>query len=760
MPNFKRDRPTIGILPGWSGLAGVLPDRYLASALKGIQSAARVKQCHLLLAWGLGRVAQSAGHTYPAWPEVASDSDFVPVGPWNTDGLIVFAPLRHAARSRYLQELSEQGFPVLYIATGEEGPTISVDNRGGIHQAVAHLVSHEHRHIAFVAGDPADKGDSAARLEAFHAALAEHQLETDPALIVHGWHTVVGGYEAVETMIKAGARFTALLSSDDNSAVGAMQALRDHGLQVPGDVAVIGFDDQPDAIAQIPPLTSIHVPLVLMGEQALALMFDHLTGGHALQSVQIPTRLVPRQSCGCIPTFVSSAAGPGNVSELSAGQSDAQVHDLATIQQSIVAEMLAMLPAASLFPLGERTRRLCTRLVQAFCTSLNENNAVSFQTVLMGILQELEFAAENIDSWQSIISVLRRDMTQLPAAWALAPTQHLAEDMLHQARAAISESVQRRDHRHQYQSEIMAQAISELTARLSASLNEQHAVQVLESQSPSVGIRHVRVALFDSYPGDSVAVSVLLNSVSDESSQRFPTRQFPPAGLYPENELLNLALVPLVFQDETYGYIAFDAANLGPCEILARQLGATFKAARLHTQVLELSLTDALTGASNRRYFDLFLKNEVDRSRRFGRTLAIMILDIDHFKAYNDTFGHPLGDKALQLIVRCLQQERRVSDVVARIGGEEFAVILPETGASGATYVAEKIRRTLQHAGLSLPRPLTLSIGISMLHGTDIDAELLIHQADLALYEAKAKGRDQVCIYHDTNALQGQPPLN
>src|SRR5512133_1189430 len=289
MPNFKRDRPTIGILPAWSGLAGIVPDRYLSSILKGIQSAAFVKQCHLLLAWGLGRVSQGDGDTYPAWPQVVSDSDFVPVGPWNTDGLIVFAPLRHEARSRYLQELSDGGFPVLYIATGENGPTISADNEGGIHQAVAHLVNHGHRQIAFVAGDPADEGDSLTRLKAYHTALAGHHLESHPELIIHGWHTFSGGYEAAEKMINSGVKFTALISSDDNSAVGAMQAIRDKGLDIPGDVAVIGFDDQPDAIAQIPPLASIHVPLTLIGEQALALMYDHLVGGYNLQSVQIPT---------------------------------------------------------------------------------------------------------------------------------------------------------------------------------------------------------------------------------------------------------------------------------------------------------------------------------------------------------------------------------------------------------------------------------------------------------------------------------------
>ncbi len=757
MPNFKRGRPTIGILPGWSGLAGIIPDRYLASILKGIQSAARVKQCHLLLAWGLGRVYQSGGDTYPAWPQLAPDSDFVPVGPWNTDGLIVYAPLRNETRSRYLQELSDKGFPVLYLATGEKGPTISADNRTGIHQAVAHLVNHGHRHIAFVAGDPADTGDSEMRLQAYHAALAEHNLETHAELIVHGWHTYSGGYDAAAKMVNSGVKFSALIASDDNSAVGAMQAFRDRGLHIPDDVAVIGFDDQPDAVAQIPPLASIHVPLTMIGEQALMLMFDHLVGGHDLQSVQIPTRIVPRQSCGCLPTFVSFAAGRKNMSELAASHAEARASDLQTVQQKLVSEMLATLPPASLFPLGERTQRLCMKLVQAFTTSLNEHNPVPFQFTLMGILQELEFEAEHIDSWQSIISVLRRDMMNLPAPWTQAQTQHLAEDLLHQARAAISESAQRQDYRHQYHWEIAAQAISQLTARLSASLDERQAVQLLIAQLPSVGIRHVRVALFERDQADTVAWSILLNWHAEEASQRFPTREFPPVGLYPEDELLSLVLVPLVFQDEAFGYVAFDAGNLGPCEILARQLAATFKAARLHTQVLELSLTDALTGASNRRYFDLFLNNEVDRSRRFGRTLGIMMLDIDHFKAYNDTFGHQEGDKALQLMAGCLEKERRTADVVARVGGEEFALILPETGALGAIYVAKKICVALREAGAALKRPLTLSIGISTLQGTDIDAEVLIQQADLALYEAKRKGRDQICIFNKDATLHGQP---
>ena len=751
MPNIKRDRPTIGILPGWSGLAGISPDRYMTSVLKGIQSAALVKQCHLLLAWGLGRVDYPNG-AFPAWPVVAVDSDFVPVGPWNTDGLIVFAPLNHADRSQYLRELSNQGFPILYIATGETDPMISVDNARGIGQAIDHLVGHGHRKIAYIAGDPDDKGDSQARLDAYQSAMKKHGLASQRGAIAYGGHTFSGGYEAAKQIIQSGEGFTAFVASDDNSAIGAMKAIRDAGLQIPGDIAIIGFDDQPDAVAQVPPLASVHVPLTLMGEQALVLMFDHIVEGYDLASIRIPTRLVPRQSCGCLPQAVISAGRTGQAAPVLLSQVDLGTNDFETIKQKLVDDMIATLPSASLFPFGPRARRLCTRLVEDFYTSLKEHNSACFQTGLMAVLQELETQDDNIDLWQSMISMLRLDMTQLPEVWGEPRIQRLAEDLLHQARTAISESAQRQDYRHQYQWEIASQAVSQLTARLSAILGMQQAVDTLHAELATIGIRHVRVILFEAEQGDQVAWSRLLSPNAELMDPRFGTREFPPSGLYPADEVLNLALVPLVFQEETLGYIAFDAGNLGPCAIIARQLAATFKAARLHAQVSELSLIDALTGVHNRRYFDLFLTNEVDRSRRFSHDLGVMMIDIDYFKEYNDTFGHPAGDKALQSVTRCLQQERRSADVVARIGGEEFALILPETDIPGAWYVAEKIQAAIGNLS-ELKRPLTISIGISVLRAMRIETELIIQQADSALYEAKRRGRNRIYIFTDEGRI-------
>ncbi len=741
---FKRDRPAIGILTGRAILEGAPGDNYRVSVIRGIQAAARLHGCHLLMSWGI-RPITDINHIYPAWPAVSNLTDFVPVGPWNSDGLIVFTPLDFTQDSHYLQDLNSHGYPILFVATGEAGPTISVDNAMGIHQAMKHLVEHGHRRIAFIAGMPIDPGDSAARLQAYHGAVAEFGLEADARLVEWGWHYYPEGYKAMQRLLASGVKFTAVMASNDNSAAGAMQAIREAGLRIPADIAIIGFDNQPISMAPVPALTTVYVPLARIGEKALTSMLDCLNRQAPLESVQLPTSLLPRRSCGCLPEVVSSALDESLQTKTIFTSSGSERMDFAGAEQWLVEEMVNRMPVELGVSGGSDIRKTYKTLVEAFYLSLHEIAPAHFQTAFMDCIHEMETADVGIGSWQDWITFLRHGMERLPVDWKKEEVRLLADNLLHQARVVIYESAQREVYRHEYRRSIHDHNLYDLTASLSAALNEKQAVEFMNSRRANIGLRHLKVLLFEAGAEDPVAWSLVLDPETDAPPRRFPSREFPPPWLYPPEELLDVALLPLVFQNEVFGYIAGDANDLESCAVIAIQLAATIKVARLHARVIELSLTDSLTGLHNRRYLSMFLKNEIIRSQRFSHSLTVIMADIDYFKKYNDLFGHPSGDAALQEISRCLINESRNADVVARVGGDEFAFILPETDVKGALELAKKIARAV--AGLTgLENRLTMSFGICELKGETVTAEALLELADRALYKAKRKGRNRIVV--------------
>ena len=199
-------------------------------------------------------------------------------------------------------------------------------------------------------------------------------------------------------------------------------------------------------------------------------------------------------------------------------------------------------------------------------------------------------------------------------------------------------------------------------------------------------------------------------------------------------------------------------------DITARKR-AELEQADLNRRLRELVHIDALTGLINRRAFDTLMADEFSRSRRDGRSLALVILDVDHFKAFNDTFGHPEGDECLRSAARTLERAlRRSGDHAARIGGEEFAVILPDTPMAGALGVAEGIRAGVQDIGIGHDHGsrgvVTISAGVAVADAGGPDsAEALIARADAALYAAKAAGRDRVAAWEpDMKTAGGRPP--
>lgn len=178
---------------------------------------------------------------------------------------------------------------------------------------------------------------------------------------------------------------------------------------------------------------------------------------------------------------------------------------------------------------------------------------------------------------------------------------------------------------------------------------------------------------------------------------------------------------------------------------------ASLAAIAIENSILyEQAIKDPLTGLFIRRYFEENLQAEMDRSRRYGRDLSVVLFDLDFFKRINDTHGHAIGDRVLRTVGRLLQENCRSSDIPCRFGGEEFIVLLPETDCDRAVVFAERFRRALEIETIETQNTsvqITVSGGISCACGEKIEAYELFRQADEALYRVKANGRNAVFVY-------------
>lgn len=253
-------------------------------------------------------------------------------------------------------------------------------------------------------------------------------------------------------------------------------------------------------------------------------------------------------------------------------------------------------------------------------------------------------------------------------------------------------------------------------------------------------------------------------AVADKKAVYIPDTSLDPAYLHykgVKEEGGSFLCLPIVAKDRVLGAVNFsrnDIHAFGEGEIkvlttIVAQVAIAMENARLYATTKELSLTDELTKVYNRRHFHKMLEMEFKRARRFGRPLSLLMIDVDHFKHFNDTFGHLEGDHVLVDIAKTLSDNLREVDTIARYGGEEFAVILPNTPEPDARQVASKLKEWVEKLPMSpdLPKKtrVTVSVGVSTLHPEADSIEGLINHADIALYRAKSRGRNRVVVFQD-----------
>jgi len=264
------------------------------------------------------------------------------------------------------------------------------------------------------------------------------------------------------------------------------------------------------------------------------------------------------------------------------------------------------------------------------------------------------------------------------------------------------------------------------------------------------GLGHDRIEEISFRPGEGVAGWVmehkrpaLIGEVTEDPRfVVFPNTPTP---------IRSMACVPLMARDEPVGSLtatsvltdAFGENDVDLLSFVARTIALDVENARLR----KTSVTDPLTGAYNREFLQQRLPAELAHARQKGRPLSVAMIDVDHFKAVNDRFGHDIGDRVLEEVASRLRGAIRRHDLLVRYGGEEFLVVLPDADLHRAREVGERMRQTLQNSAVRAEGDreieVRISVGVTQ-HTDDDDSSTLIRRADTALYAAKGRGRNRV----------------
>jgi DNA-binding LacI/PurR family transcriptional regulator/serine phosphatase RsbU (regulator of sigma subunit) len=376
--------------------------------------------------------------------------------------------------------------PLVSVAASAPGvPTLAVDEESGMRQALDHLVArHGFRRIAFVRG-PTVNPEAERRFGVYRAVLEERGIGFDPGLVCVGTFERAAGEAAVATLIDdRKLDFDALVAANDYMALGAIPALEARGLQVPSDVAVVGFDDVEDARFSTPPLTTVRQPLYQQGEAALDLVLAKLSGREIALETAAPTELVVRQSCGCL----SGLARPGRAGPVTM---------TATVIETLLAEhgeelrkhvARAVHGAETALPAGWDRQ-----LLDAFGAELRGAGAGLFTATLDRMLVNVATSGDDVAAWQKMISALRKLL--LPAL----PNEPLrwvqAEDLWHEARILIGDLAERAQAQHRLYSERLARVLTESGARLLATQEIPALAAAVVGQLPRLGIPGAFMAL-------------------------------------------------------------------------------------------------------------------------------------------------------------------------------------------------------------------------------------------------------------------------
>jgi CheY-like chemotaxis protein/signal transduction histidine kinase/DNA-binding LacI/PurR family transcriptional regulator len=573
-----RSRPTLGFVIMWG-----IDNEYSNPVWSGIMDAAGEFDVNLL---------SFAGRKWSMLDdEIFNPAALEQINAANLDGLVVIL-----SELKTLKRLKAYGtIPIVTIGIpNDEFPGLIADNYGSMKAEITHLIEqHGRKKIAFIKtwdGHP----DGDARLKAYVDALAEHNLSYDPRLVFgYDFLEVEAAEQITHTFIEQQMEFDAIAAASDKMAIGAMNALEKHGLRVPYDVSVVGFDDIPEASFTTSPLTTVRQPLQAMGRRAVEILLAQLRGEQVAAREVLPPILVRRQSCGCFSDEVAQRnSSPGN----------GQVNP----RPQIIAEMTQL-------PIG-LDAGWAERLFDALVTDVNNKTSDAFLIAVDEASRQVISQATVVAALNGWLSILRH---QARPMWADNPAAlGQAEDLWQKARAFIGEAALRQQAQIQAQADAQTAILREFGGVLITTFDIKELMELVSQNLPKFGINSCYLALYTEPGKVSEKVQLILaqkegqHIALDEANRSIFTHELVRSEFLPEQRF-NLLTMPLYFREAWLGYVLFEVGSREGAiyEALRGELSSALQGALLVQQMEE----HAAELARQQYVLDTFMENIPDR---------------------------------------------------------------------------------------------------------------------------------------------------
>lgn len=667
-------------------------------------------------------------------------TDFASPVAWEqVDGVVTVTT---AVGEDYIQRVTDAGKPVVLISSAHLDNTpaqlVRPDNHAGARMAVDHLVEHGHTRIGFV-GNRAHF-DIQERYEGYQQALESHGLKVDPRLVyATPNNSEAGGGMAAHALLDSDVRPTALVIATDSNAIGLVTALSERGLRVPRDLAIVAFDNAMGGTLETPMLSSIDLRFDRVGAlagQTLLQAIDGVTGPEGAIAPEAAV-LIRRESCGC-----GTDARHGDSTRRITGEPSAQkAHFQRKLTDILEIELYTGDKAAD-----TRAKVAIDKLVRDAGELLVLGDGVTAALIRSFILMLLQVATRP-DTVRQVVTVMVEHAHRMVSQTAPGDAARVAIPSRMAAALWKAQSAALLRHTDAY-NEAIAEQFAVDASMLSPGGPNPRDLEWLAGTSAKAGA----LALWtDETPGGTLTVvgeyhdgTAPLNLVGSELS----TGEFPPEALValaaPGHREVCVVL-PVLTPEKDWGMLAV-VVPIDPSVVRdthqhwAAMLSAALEAQSREEEVRRSALIDSLTGLPNSQLFREQLEHALELHARAGTPFCVLFLDLDGFKLINDALGHQVGDRVLRKVASGLTGALRAVDTAARFGGDEFVVLLSDTGPSEAMVAAQRIQKAFESSYWTDGHEVITraSIGIASSTVEYSSADEVLRDADAAMYRAKS----------------------